>query len=120
MSKQTVFDLLHENAVADTDLLRKKDALGDVFFMPRDVDFAFKTPEEENANYLCEYINGKSFGKAQVRKGDGLYWVICIIHMPITQNVICAVSGFMVCLSRLFLVEYDGWGSVTQTSDPDS
>lgn len=114
MSGATVFDLLHENALADNDLLRKNDAMGDVFSISRDVDFAFKTADKQRADDLCEYINGKNFGKAHVRGGDDLYWVIVIVHMPITQNVICSVSGFMVCLSRLFQVDFDGWGSVVQ------
>jgi len=43
--------------------------------------------------------------------GDGRW----SIRMPITQPVICSVSALMVCLARLFSVEYDGWGSVVQT-----
>jgi len=110
-----VFDLLHENALADNDLLRKKDEMGDVFTNARDVDFAFKTSERERANDLCEYIKGKNFGNPHIRGDDGdLLWIIVIIHMPINQPLLCCVSGFMVCLSRLFQVEYDGWGSVNQ------
>ena len=39
----TLFDLLHENALADNDVLRLSDRQGDVFNRPRDVDFLFKT-----------------------------------------------------------------------------
>jgi hypothetical protein len=116
----SIFDLLHDNAAADNDLLVKNDQQGDVFTTPRDVDFAFKTNERIRANDLCEYINGKNFGRAHVTEGqDGVYWVTCVIHMPITQTLLCPVSGFMVCLSQLFQVEYDGWGSIIQKeSDP--
>lgn len=118
---QTMFDLLHENAVADRELLLRKDELGDRFDRLRDVDFAFKTPQEENARDLAEFINGKSFGSATVRDdGDGLYWVLVVIEMPITQHVVQCISGFMLCLSRLFQVEYDGWGSVTQPKEPST
>ena len=110
----TIFDLLHENATADLDLLRSNDAHGDDFAKSRTVDFAFKTHDKERADDLCEYINGKNFGKAHVREDQDLFWVISKIEMPITQNLVFCVSGFMVCLSRLFQVEYDGWGSIIQ------
>ena len=115
----SVLDLLHENAHLDNDLLRKNDTHGDIFTSPRDVDFAFKTSERERAQDLCEFINSKNFAKAHVnapQASEEPYWVIAIIHMPITQNLLCSVSGFMVCLSRLFQVEYDGWGSVIRKS----
>ena len=112
----TMFDRLHENATADLDLLRKNDAQGDDFAQSRIVDFAFKTKDKVSAHDLCEYINGKNFGKAHVRDDTELFWVITKIEMPITQNLLFCVSGFMVCLSRLFQVEYDGWGSIVQPS----
>ena len=111
----TIFDLLHENALLDNDLLRKNDAMGDKFDDPRDVDFAFKTNDKQRADDLSEYINGKNFGNASVAAAvEGEYGVLCVIHMPINQPLLCSVSGFMVCLSRLFQVEYDGWGSIIQ------
>jgi hypothetical protein len=112
----SIFDVLHDNAVSDNDLLAKNDQRGDVFTRPRDVDFAFKTNDREHADALCEFINGKNFGKAQVSEGkDRTFWIVCVIHMPITQTLLCSVSGFMACLSQLFKVEYDGWGSVIQS-----
>jgi len=95
--------------VADHELLQLKDRQGDVFRYALDIDFAFKTPQEENARDLAEYINGKNFGNATVRGGeDGVYWVLVAISMPITQHLVISVSAFMLCLSRLFLMEYDG------------
>ena len=109
----TLFEALHENAIHDNELLRLNDERGDVFDKARDVDFAFKTNELQRATDLSEFINGKNFGRATVRTGDdGVSWALVMIHMPINQNVLCSVSGFMVCLSRVFGVEYDGWGSV--------
>ena len=114
----TLFDLLHENALADNEALRLSDKQSDVFSRPRDVDFAFKTSDRERAQDLAEYINGKNFGTATIRENkDGIYWVMAVVRMPITQQVLCCVSGFMLCLSRLFQVDYDGWGSLVQRDE---
>jgi hypothetical protein len=111
----TVFDLLHQTAVADTDLLRKNDGLGDVFTTARVVDFAFETADRQRADDFAEFVNGKSYGAATVREvTEGDFQVLVLITMPITQHVIGCVSGFMLCLSRLFQIEYLGWGSVVQ------
>ncbi len=111
----TMFDLLHETAISDTDLLRRNDELGDSFTIAREVDFAFETAEEKRANDFAEFVNGKSYGKAAVSKlKDGRFRVLVRITMPITQYVIGCVSGFMLCLSRLFQIDYLGWGSVVQ------
>ena len=64
----SVLDLLHQNALADNDLLRKKDGMGDDFSIPRDVDFAFKTPEKQRAEDLCEFINGKNYGTDRAKR----------------------------------------------------
>jgi Regulator of ribonuclease activity B len=111
----TMFDLLHQNALADTDLLRKNDKLGDIFTTPREVDFAFETGERQRADDFPEFVNGKSYGKAEVSKiTDDHFRVLVLITMPITQHLIGCVSGFMLCLSRLFQIGYLGWGSVVQ------
>ena len=111
----TMFDLLHQNAVSDTDLLRKNDELGDIFTVAREVDFAFGTVDRERADDFSEYVNGKNFGTASVTKlTDGGFRVLVLITMPITQHLIGCVSGFMLCLSRLFRIDYLGWGSVIQ------
>jgi hypothetical protein len=111
-----LFEALHANALADNDLLRLNDSDGDRFTIARDVDFAFKTTKRENAQDFCEYINGKNFGLAKIQEPgtDNELFILVVIHMPITQHLICSVSGFMLCLSRVFLIEYDGWGSAIQ------
>lgn len=112
----TISDELRQNALADNNLLTKNNERGDVFSSPRDVDFAFKTKDKDRAYALSDYIQGMNFGSSKVNHSDdGTYWIIAVIHMPITQHVLCSVSGFMVCLSRLFQVEYDGWGSIMQS-----
>jgi hypothetical protein len=110
-----IVETLRENAIADIDILRKKDTMGDVFAKPRDVDFAFKTKDRKQAEILCSFIQEMNFGKSSIRSDDhGMHWVINVIHMPITQHVVCSVSGFMLCLGELFHVEFDGWGSIIQ------
>ena len=102
----TMFELLQQTAVADTDLLRKNDELGDIFTTAREVDFAFETGDKERADDFAEFVNGKSYGVAKVREmADGDFQVLVLITMPITQHLIGCVSGFMLCLSRLFQID---------------
>ena len=111
----TMFELLTQNAVADTDLLRQNDRLGDTLTVTREVDFAFETGDKQRAEDLAQFVNGKSYGTALVSKlTDGRFRVLVLIAMPITQHLIGCVSGFMLCLSRLFQTDYLGWGSVVQ------
>jgi len=113
----TMFELLTQTALADADLLRKNDAMGDTFTMAREVDFAFETKDEQRAADFAEFVNGKSYGNAAVRKiTDDNFQVLVLITMPITQHLIGCVSGFMLCLNRLLQIEYLGWGSVVQKS----
>jgi hypothetical protein len=110
-----IIESLRENAIADVDLLRKNDSMGDVFAKPRDVDFAFKTNDGKQAEILCAFIKEMNYGSARVEIVDkGLFRVINVIHMPINQHIVCSVSGFMHCIGELFHVEFDGWGSVIQ------
>jgi hypothetical protein len=111
----TMFELLHQNAVSDTDLLRKNDGLGDIFTTAREVDFAFETADKQRADDFAEFVNGKSYGTAATTDlKDGRFRVLVLVTMPITQHLIGCVSGFMLCLSRLFQIDYLGWGSVVQ------
>jgi hypothetical protein len=110
-----LFDLLTETAQADTELLRSNDAIGDVFATPREVDFSFQTPERDRVNDFADFVNGKQYGVAKVSEPEtGHFRILVLIIMPITQHLICSVSGFMLCLSRIFQVDYQGWGSVVQ------
>lgn len=110
-----MFDRLTETTKADTELLRSSNELGDVFATPREVDFSFETPERERAEDFAEFINGKQYGVAKVTDTEtGQSRVLVLITMPITQHLICSVSGFMLCLSRIFQIDYQGWGSIVQ------
>jgi hypothetical protein len=66
---------------------------------------------------VASFINDHGSGVASVNDPEGLA-VLVVIRMPIDQSVILSVSGFMVCLSRLFGLEYDGWGCVAQATRP--
>jgi hypothetical protein len=110
-----MFEQLTQVAVEDTELLQKNDDLGDVFTKPRQVDFAFESFERERAEDFAQFVRGKSYGTAEVSEIEpGRFRILVLITMPINQHVICSVSGFMACLSRLFQIEYQGWGSVVQ------
>jgi hypothetical protein len=63
-----MFEVLQQTAMADTDLLRKNDKLGDIFTIAREVDFAFATADRQRADDFAEYVNGKSYGTATVSK----------------------------------------------------
>jgi len=115
----SIIKSMRENALADNDLLHKNDGQGDIFTTPRDVDFAFKTKEKDCAEALCDYIKTMNYGNPTISTDkDGVYWITVIIHMPITQHLLCSVSGFMFLLGHLFKAEYDGWGSVIHPRQP--
>jgi len=61
-------------------------------------------------------VNGKHYGVAKVSDvEDGRYRILVLITMPITQHLICSVSGFMLCLSRFQAGRK--WGPATSVRD---
>jgi hypothetical protein len=109
-------ELLMETAEADTELLLKNDQHGDNFSVPREVDFLLRAPSEGKAQLVADFINDCRYGKATAISDDSGHRISVRIVMPITQHIICSVSGFMACLSKLYELEYDGWGSVIKTN----
>lgn len=103
-------DELMQTAEADTEVLRSLDSNGDRFAILRDVDFLIRAVSRENAEIIAGFINEFSYGIASVQESEGEFSVLVIINMPVTQQVILSVSGFMVCVARLFGAAYDGWG----------
>jgi len=103
-----------DNARSDTDLLLKNDARGDDFAVPRDVDFLLVAPDEAKANLVCNFINDNRYGAATVQEHEDGFGILVVVHMAPQQNVLCSVSGLMVCIGKLFEIEYDGWGCVLQ------
>lgn len=112
-----VVDSLLDNAYQDTQLLIKNDDLGDDFSQSRDVDFVLTTSDQRRAETVCSFINDNQYGSCRVEGGPEHFRVVTTIHMPSTQNLICSVSGLMVCMGALFEVEYDGWGCIIQRAN---
>jgi len=108
-----VQDLMN-HARSDTDLLGSLDAQGDDFSRHRDVDFLLLAPSSEKAELLRDFINDHQYGVASLNDAKQPHGVQVVVSMPIEQNVICSVSGFMACLAKLFACEYDGWGCLVQ------
>ena len=115
----TIQNLMH-NAMADVDLLSKNDARGDVFVMPRVVDFLLIAPDRAKAELVCGFVNDFAFGAASVESESGDHRVLVQIEMPTTQHVLHSVSGFMQCLADLYGLHYDGWGCVLQNTQGGS
>src|SRR5262245_15927207 len=110
----SIVELLLDTAKADTDLLLQNDARGDVLVKPRKVDFLLRAPTADKAKLVADFINDNRYGDATVLSDQDGHRVQVEIEMPITQHVICSVSGLMACISKIFDLEYDGWGSVIQ------
>lgn len=113
-----IIESLLDAAYEDTQLLQKNDALGDSFVIPRDVDFVFLANDRTRIETVASFVEDNQYGVPLVEEVDGSFRLIVSVHMPTTQNVICSVSALMVCLSKLFDIEYDGWGCVLQTAQP--
>jgi len=112
----SVVEALLDSSEQDTKLLIGNDEKGDDFLVSRDVDFIFKTSDAQKAETVCGFINDNNYGHAKFKSVNDKYRIIAIVHMQPTQNVICSVSGLMTCISKLFEVEYDGWGCVLQNT----
>jgi hypothetical protein len=110
----SIVEKLIEAAMADTDLLRTLDSQGDDFSVPREVDFLLRTPSKDKADLVAGFINDYQYGAAVAEEHDGDHSVSVRIVMPIEQNILLPVSGFMECLAQLFKLEYDGWGCHAQ------
>jgi hypothetical protein len=110
----SIVELPLDTAKSDTELLLQNDARGDVFTVPREVDFFFRAPTEEKARLVADFINDNRYGNATAASDDHGHSISVLIEMPITQHVLCSVSGLMACISKIFGIDYDGWGSVIQ------
>ena len=112
----SVVDSLLDNAYADTQLLIGNDEKGDDFSVLRDIDFILYADSEQKAETVSSFINDNQYGSASFKKIEDRYQIIVVVNMPSTQNLVCSVSGLMVCIAELFGVDYDGWGCVLQRS----
>jgi len=112
----SVISKLMEASEADTDVLRRLDSDGDDFSKFREVDFTFKCESEEKADTVADFLRDYQYGKTSVLLENEQYFVQVLIDMPVTQNIMLCVSGFMVCIAELYNVEVDGWGCIAQNS----
>jgi hypothetical protein len=113
-----IVESLLEAAYEDTQLLQKNDELGDSLAIARDVDFVFLTADRTKADTVASFVNDNRYGIPYIEEAEDGFRLIVTLHMPTTQNVLCSVSAFMVCLAKLFDVEYDGWGCVIKSAQP--
>ena len=94
--------------------LGENQELGDRPEIPRDVDFVFYAKDEEKAKLVASFITDYRYGRPAVQRVEhrGVEsWLLVTIHTPTTENVVMTLSAFMVCLSQLYDLDYDGWGS---------
>ena len=105
-------------AKADTDLLKLNVAHGDDLDVPRDVEFFLYARSAKRAELVASFINDFRYGHAKADRSDGSHLIRVVIHMPVTQAVLCSVSGFLTCLGAVYGVNYDGWESAVQRGRP--
>ena len=109
--KMSIVELLLDTARADTELLITNDEHGDQFSVPRTVDFLLIADTAETADTVASFISDNQYAECRIdQTDDGKFRILAQLEMPITQNVVCAVSGLFACISKIFNVEYDGWG----------
>ena len=106
---------LMDSAIEDVDVLRSLDSQGDDFNKFRDVDFLFRCPNKEKAELVASFINDYQYGLATAIHDNGESTIQVIINMPVQQNIILSVSGFMTCLAQIYGIELDGWGCAAQS-----
>ena len=116
----SVVQLLMDTAVADSELLVKNQGLGDRADIPRDIDFVLYAKDEEKAKLVASFIADYRYGKPAVERvehrGDVSWRLLVTIYAPTTENIVMTLSAFMVCLSKLYNLDYDGWGCAIHKS----
>ena len=105
---------LRNTARADVQVLQALADQGDDFSVVREVDFLLRAPGREEAELVAGFINDHGYGRASAYSDNGQHCVAVLVDMPVQQNAILSVSGFMVCLCQLYGLEYDGWGCEAQ------
>jgi hypothetical protein len=103
-----------DTAVEDSQLFFKNRELGDQAERPRDIDFVLYAKNEERVNLVASFVTDYRYGKPTVQRVErhgAVSWQLQItIHSPATENVVMTLSAFMVCLSQVYGLDYDGWG----------
>lgn len=106
---------LMDSAEADINVLRALDQQGDIFSAHRQVNFLLRAESRDKAQLVAGFINDYQFGVATANEDETGHSIQVIINMPVEQNIILSVSGFMTCIAELYGLEYDGWGCSAQT-----
>jgi len=114
MSK--VVEALLDNAYQDSVLLQGNDEKGDVFSIPRDVDFLFYAPDKEKGELVASFINDNCYGDASYYQSDNYHCIKVVINMSTEQHIINSISGLMTCIAAIYELEYDGWGCALQSN----
>jgi hypothetical protein len=110
----SVVEALLNTAYQDSVLLEGNDEKGDIFSIPRDVDFLFYAPDKEKGELVASFINDNCYGEAGYYQSEENHCIKVIINTPIEQNIINSISGLMVCIAEIYGLEYDGWGCELQ------
>ncbi|UPG95259.1 ribonuclease E inhibitor RraB [Luteibacter aegosomatissinici] len=111
---------LIDSANADIALLRVRDTQGDVFAIRRPVDFTFRSGDERQAASVAGFLSDYRFAETAISAVDGEFRIVATIAMPVEQQEILSVSGFMQCIAALFTVTYDGWGAPIRSKPVDT
>lgn len=110
----SIVEALLDNAYQDSQLLEGNNQKGDIFSIPRDVDFFLYAKDHEKGELVTSFINDNCYGEASYTEHEGNHCIKVVIHMPTTQNVLNSVSGLMACIAAIYDLEYDGWGCALQ------
>jgi hypothetical protein len=107
--------ILMDTAVEDSKVLVTNQEVGDRPEIPRDIEFRFYAKTEERAQLVASFVTDFRYGRPTVEASEyegGVRWLLIVtIHAPTAVNVVMTLSGFMVCLSQLYDLDYDGWES---------
>ena len=111
----SVVELLMDTAVEDSKVLSLNQKVGDRPEIPRDIDFVFYAKNEERAKLVADFVTDYRYGRPMVElvehEGTVVWRLMVTIFAPTTENVVMTLSAFMVCLSQLYDLDYDGWSS---------
>jgi hypothetical protein len=101
---------------ADIDLLAIRRAQHDVASERRAVDFTFVTDTEAKARAIAGFLMDFGYAATRIHPEEASYRILASIEMPLDQQLLLSVSGFMFCIGELFSGHYDGWGAVVVPS----
>lgn len=110
----SIAKLLMDTAVEDSRLLAKNQEIGDRAEIPRDIEFVLYAKDEERAKLVASFVTIYRYGRPSVERvehrGKIAWRLLITIHAPMTENIAMTLSAFMVCLSQIYDLDYDGWG----------